>query len=127
MSERVLCCGSRLWHDYHTIRRTLDQLHADGGIERVIHGDCRGADRMAAAAALGLGIPVIAYPALWNEYGPAAGPLRNHHMLDEEKPTLMLAFHDELEASKGTADMVRRARKAGVPIRIVTTNNTEDT
>jgi hypothetical protein len=38
-------------------------------------------------------------------------------MLDEGKPDVVWAFVDKpLAESRGTADMVRRAKKAGVPV-----------
>lgn len=52
------------------------------------------------------------YKADWDTYGLAAGPLRNQRMLDEGKPDVVLAF----PGGKGTADMVARARKAGVRV-----------
>tara|TARA_Y100000310_G_scaffold244963_1_gene249880 strand:+ start:4034 stop:4294 length:261 start_codon:yes stop_codon:yes gene_type:complete len=79
-----------------------------------------GADQMARQVCTELGIKVERFPADWHLYGRAAGVLRNQQMLDEGKPDLVLAFHDELESSKGTADMVRRAKKAGVEVRYFT-------
>ncbi len=70
--------------------------------------------------AAGLGLSVQAYPAQWHQYGRAAGPLRNQEMLTDAKPDLVLAFHRNLARSRGTADMVRRARAAGVPVRVFT-------
>lgn len=40
--------------------------------------------------------------------------MRNQRMLDEAAPDLVLAFRNE-GRSRGTDDMVRRAKKAGVP------------
>jgi hypothetical protein len=40
-------------------------------------------------------------------------------MLTEGSPDLVLAFHDDLERSKGTKHMVGIARKAKVPVRVV--------
>ena len=37
-------------------------------------------------------------------------------MLDEGKPDLVIAFHNDLPKSKGTKDMVKRAQKADVPV-----------
>jgi hypothetical protein len=85
----------------------------------VIHGDCRGADRIADAKAKLMGLTPEAYPAKWREggvYRPQAGPERNQRMLDEGKPELVLTFHDDLAKSKGTKDMMRRAEKAGVRV-----------
>lgn len=49
----------------------------------------------------------------------AAGPIRNSQQLKEGKPTCCLAFHKDIEKSVGTADMVRRCEKAGVPVKVV--------
>ena len=37
-------------------------------------------------------------------------------MLDEGKPDTVVYFHDNIERSKGTKDMVSRAKKAGLPV-----------
>jgi hypothetical protein len=45
-------------------------------------------------------------------------------MLREGRPDLVVAFTvGPLAESRGTADMVRRAREAGVPIHLITTNH----
>jgi hypothetical protein len=46
--------------------------------------------------------------------------VRNQHMLDNGHPDLVAAFVDKpLSESKGTADMVRRAIVAGVPVYVI--------
>lgn len=64
------------------------------------------------------GMPVahIRYDADWNQYGKAAGPIRNRVMLKEGKPDLVHAFHDDLANSKGTKDMVTITKDAGVKV-----------
>lgn len=89
---------------------------------QIVHGGARGADRMAGHVAKGLGYPVHVHEADWNAHGKAAGILRNQEMLDRHPDIeLVLAFHDDLAHSKGTGDMVRRARAAGIPVNVVTT------
>lgn len=112
--ERVLVCGSRDWTDKFVISYLL--IFYDS----VIHGGCRGADQLAGEAAAELGIPVQVFPAAWDKYGKAAGPIRNQQMLDEGKPTKVVAFHDDLENSKGTMDMIRRAHRAGISVGVCT-------
>ena len=46
----------------------------------------------------------------------AAGPIRNQRMLVEGKPDLVIAFHDDLESSRGTKDMIKRSLKAGIRV-----------
>ena len=47
-----------------------------------------------------------------------AGTDRNQEMLDESKPDLILAFSSDIENSTGTSDMVRRAKKVNLPVRV---------
>ena len=112
---KVLVCGSRDWLDIEPIRKELSALPKDSII---IHGAARGADTLADQVAVELGLKVKVFPASWHRYGRAAGPIRNQKML-EEHPDLVLAFCHDLTKSKGTADMIRRARLAKVKVKVV--------
>ena len=115
---RVLVCGDREWTHETTIRRRLQQLPRDATI---VHGAARGVDRLAAVIARRLGWSaeqIEAFPAEWDRLGTSAGPRRNQAMLNSGID-LVLAFHNDLTQSKGTADMVRRAQAAGVPVEII--------
>jgi len=114
---RVLVCGGRYWNDAEAIRRELVALGPS--VECVIHGGADGADTLAGRVAAELGIPVRVFRAEWDRYGRAAGPIRNTRMLDEGQPDLVLAFHADLSRSRGTADMVAKARARGIPVRVV--------
>ncbi len=116
MSMRILVCGDRNWTDKDKIKQTLALLQPDV----VIEGEARGADTIGRKVAEGMGVEVLPFPAQWSRYGRAAGIMRNQQMLDEGKPTLVLAFHSDLPNSKGTKDMVRRARKAGIKTQVIT-------
>lgn len=111
---KVLVCGSRGYNDAATIRHHLSQL-PPGTI--IIHGGAKGADTMAGDIAAELRFPVVTYPAEWDVYGRSAGARRNQYMLDEGKPDMVLAFWDG--HSKGTSDMLNRAKKTHVPCRMV--------
>jgi hypothetical protein len=78
----------------------------------IIEGEARGADRLARMAAEAHGYTVERYPADWSAYHRAAGPIRNRQMLREGRPHLILAFHDHIAESKGTADMIEQAMRA---------------
>jgi hypothetical protein len=75
----------------------------------VIHGGCYGIDKTAHKISIDMGIEVRVYPAEWDIYGKAAGPIRNKKMLTEENPDLVLAFHPDIETSKGTKNMILQA------------------
>ena len=109
---RILVCGGRDWTDTEAVYKILDRLHRDNQIDVVIEGDARGVDRMAGFWARQKRIDNLKFKAKWREHGKAAGPIRNQKMLEEGKPDLVVAF----PGGRGTADMVRRAREAGVDV-----------
>lgn len=113
--ERVLVCGGRDYWDRHHVYNVLMDLIAEFGDvpQCIIHGGAAGADAHAAYWALGVGVDEVCFEADWGTHGRAAGPIRNQRMIDEGKPTLVMAF----PGGRGTADMVRRARAAGLPVR----------
>jgi hypothetical protein len=108
---KILICGDRNWTDYRKIYRVVQEFPAD---TIVIHGDCRGADKLAGRAASKLGLSVTAFPANWEKHGKAAGHIRNAQMLDES-PDIVIAFHNDLDSSRGTRDMLSKAEAAGLP------------
>ena len=82
----------------------------------VIQGGAKGADQLAREwGQKKRGVVVDTFPALWNKYPKAAGPIRNQVMLKESNPNGVIAF----PGGKGTAHMVKIARKAGVPVLMV--------
>lgn len=114
MGKRVLVCGGRNYSDKAALFKCLDQMAATHGIDRILHGDALGADRMAGEWAC-LQIPMVhsfVWRADWHAQGRSAGPIRNQRMLDDGKPDIVVAC----TGGRGTADMVRRAETAGVPV-----------
>lgn len=67
----------------------------------LVHGDCRGADKITALIAKKYGYILQAHQALWGKYGNRAGPLRNAEMV-ALRPEVILILHDNLQNSKGT-------------------------
>jgi hypothetical protein len=115
---RVLVCGGRNYQDSDHVHNTLCALDAERGpITCIIHGAATGADTegmrwaqlMATAPRK---ITHAPFAADWRTHGRAAGPIRNQRMLDEGHPDLVVAF----PGGRGTADMVRRAQRAGVEV-----------
>ena len=98
------------------MREEIAQL--DKTTTTIISGGAQGADTMAAQLAFEYGFRFIEFPANWRKYGKAAGPIRNQQMLDEH-PDLVLAFHSDITKSKGTADMIARAKRKGTPTKLV--------
>ena len=112
---KVVVCGCRNWKWSEIIHERLAKLPSNAII---IEGGASGADRQARNAALEIGLEVVEFPAVWKKYGKAAGPTRNIKMLDTG-PKLVIAFHDDLENSKGTKHTVTEARKRGIEVEII--------
>lgn len=108
----VLVCGGRKFYDKVLFRYTMGLIHTETPITLIIHGGAIGADMLANYWAKAMGIPVKEYPADWNTYRRSAGPIRNSQMLKEGKPDLVVAF----PGGKGTADMVKKAKKANMKL-----------
>jgi hypothetical protein len=116
----VLVTGSRHWNKFEVVYQMLLNLKKkyaqDGDVVLVVHGAAAGADCMAGDAADKLHLPCMSVPADWPKLGKKAGPIRNQLMLDLTHPNLVLAFHADLAQSKGTKDMVGRAKRAGIEV-----------
>lgn len=65
------------------------------------------------------GMKVLVFNAEWGKYGKKAGPVRNQKMLDEGMPNVVYAFHSNIEASRGTRDMLERVQKAGLKYTVI--------
>lgn len=100
----------REYADREKLAAVLADLRRARGATVLIAGGARGADTLAEEWAKAQGLPCTVYMADWEGLGRKAGPIRNQRMLDEGKPDLVIAF----PGGRGTADMIRRAREAGV-------------
>lgn len=92
--------------------RFFDEFHAATPISALIQGGASAVDTF--AKAWGRKHPTIERyecRADWDNHGRAAGPVRNARML-EWKPDIVIAF----AGGRGTADMVRRAKAAGIRV-----------
>ena len=108
--HRVLVCGGRGFTQMRWLTRVLDDL--DPKPTLIIQGGGFGADACASEWAYKRDVLERQFPADWKKLGRAAGPIRNQQMLDEGRPDLVVAF----PGGDGTADMVRRAKAAGVRV-----------
>jgi len=107
---RILVCGGRSFANLTAVYTTLDDYLPD--VRTVIHGGEQGADQIAGEWAERNGVAVHVFPAQWQKYGKAAGPIRNAQMLEEGHPDLVIAF----PGGRGTADMCRKALRSGVDV-----------
>lgn len=109
---RVIVCGGRDLNDRFYVYESLDRFHRVHGVTCVIQGGAKGADKLAYEWAADRMIMVINEPADWKQHGRAAGPMRNQKMIDDHRPDAVIAF----EGGSGTADMIRRSKRAGLTV-----------
>lgn len=119
----VLICGGRDFNDEALFRSTLSQYRNRWAwpLKIIVGYDPEkdyplGADKIAYEYAVGWGLARETYPYHYH-LGKKGGGSRNQQMLDEGKPDLVLAF--PTPNSKGTWDMVRRSKKAGIETLII--------
>ncbi len=116
---KILVCGGRDYKNHSHLTQVLSDAVAEyvsqGEEVIVIHGGASGADDMAGLWAKVNDFTVWEFPANWREHGRAAGPIRNSEMLTSGMPDIVIAF----PGGRGTADMISKAEKAGVPVRQV--------
>lgn len=119
MINTIIVTGSRNWFDKEKIRMVLEDLAP----KRVYQGGCNGADNLARQVCAELKIHCLTIPADWTHHGQRGGPIRNEYMLREAKRfglDMVVAFHDDIERSKGTKHMIGIARREGVRVMVVT-------
>lgn len=84
-------------------------------IEEIVSGTARGIDSAGEKLAEEHHIPVKRFPAAWDKYGKAAGPIRNKEMA--EYADTAVVFINNM--SKGSLDMVRQMKKVNKPCIII--------
>jgi len=118
---KILICGGRDFYKFSLLKDTLEDLFSNVLEEDeevvIIAGGAPGADFLAKVFALdeykeNWWLSYKEFPADWKTHGKAAGAIRNQQMLDEGEPELVVAF----PGGNGTADMVKRAKRAGVKV-----------
>ena len=119
---RIIVAGGRDFTDYALLSETLDVILKRYTLREVqiVSGCCRGADALGERYAREHGIPVVRFPADWQAYGKAAGPIRNRKMAEyaSEGEGILVAFWDG--KSRGTASMIRLAEKYELQIKTIT-------
>lgn len=110
----LLVCGGRHYADRERAFAVLDRVALRMVITMVRHGACKtGADNLADQWARSRGYEVDPMPAKWQRGIYSAGPIRNSEMAAKiPRPSAGVAF----PGGDGTADMVRKLKRAGIPV-----------
>lgn len=125
---RIAVTGGRKFVDREAVDRALSAVHRKHRVTLLIQGEASGADSLCKAWARRNGVQTLDLAAQWDNiartgavvrrrrdgtlYDAAAGGERNQRMIDEGRPEAAVAF----PGGRGTADMVARLRRCGVPV-----------
>lgn len=128
---RIIVAGGRDFSDYKHLEKTLDAFLENRSDYKpvIVSGCARGADSLGEEYARVKLIRCDKFPARWDLYGAAAGYRRNIEMLDyitkkddrSDGDCAVIAFWDG--KSKGTAHMIKSAKKRNIPVQIVSYKN----
>lgn len=112
---KTIIAGGRDFVDVEFMRESIEEVLRYGwNVSRVLCGLARGADTLGADWAVDNEVPIDYYPAQWENTGKSAGHIRNAVMANDGEA--LIAFWDG--KSRGTKDMISKALKKGLYIKI---------
>lgn len=113
---KVIIAGSRDINDYSLVEEAIEDSQYT--ISEVVSGKAKGVDYLGEVYAKRKHIPVKDFPADWDTYGKAGGPIRNEQMA--KYADALIAIWDG--ESKGTKNMIDAAKKAGIYVYVKRTD-----
>jgi len=117
LGMRVLVAGATAWTDAEAVRRELVRLPSN---TTIIHGDCSGADALGGSVAAQLGFAVERMAKNQEDYARykrGAWKALNERML-ASGVDLVLVFHPDIHASRGSKHLVELANAARIEVRV---------
>ena len=112
---RVIIAGSRNFNDFELLEKKMLYFLQNKKDIVVLCGGARGADDLGRQFAEKHGFMVEMFPAEWKKHGKRAGVVRNRQMA--AAADACVCFWDG--SSRGTANMIEEAKRAGIPLRVV--------
>lgn len=122
---KVIIAGGRHFSNYELLKERCDyylQNKLREGRVVIISGHATGADALGERYAQERGLACEQYPADWEAYGRAAGPIRNEEMA--ELANALIAFWDGV--SRGTKNMIDTAKSKGLKVSVVRYDNNNE-
>lgn len=116
--SKVIIAGSRSFADYEKLKSICDSILPNQYSEpriSILSGTSSGSDSLGERYANERGYTLNIYPANWEQYGKAAGPIRNRQMVEDADAAII--FWDG--QSKGTKNLIEQANKRGLKVRTI--------
>lgn len=110
---RIIIAGSRSVDEYWRVEAAMSQVTAGGanrGVYEIVSGGAEGVDQFGERWAEEYDCDVTRFEPDWEEYGNAAGPIRNGQMA-KYADKLVAVWDGE---SAGTRDMIDKALDEGL-------------
>lgn len=113
----LIITGSRTFNDYKLLEQECKKFIVKIGYlpNNIVSGECRGADKLGEMFAEKYKIPIMKFPANWDEYGKRAGMIRNVEMAKNASHCII--FWDG--KSQGSKHMIEQCEKYFVTYKIV--------
>lgn len=112
---KLIIAGTRTFEDYGLLSEAMFNHFSGKKIEVIISGGAKGTDELGKVWGNAHNIPVVEFKPDWENYGKAAGPMRNRLMAS--KATDCLVFWDG--KSKGTKSMINEAKQKELNLIII--------
>lgn len=122
---RVIIAGSRKFCNYPKMLEAISvilRLYITDDAEdlEIVSGHAPGADALGEKFARDCGYKLKIFPAEWDKYDRAAGPIRNEQMAkyaSEADKGILVAF--PIGESLGTRNMIKLAKQYGLEVHVV--------
>lgn len=106
---KIIIAGSREITDYTLVENVARQSGWIDGETEIVSGMARGVDALAVEFAKQHDLPLHKFPANWNQYGRAAGMIRNDEMA-QFADALIAIWDGRSVGTKGMIDIARSRR-----------------
>lgn len=115
---KLVIAGSRNFQDYPMLVEVVDE-HLKEKVKNheitIVSGTAKGADRLGERYAEERGYHLERYPAAWERFGNAAGPIRNAQMVKAADDVIVF-WNGE---SAGTKNIIASAQAANIPCTVI--------
>lgn len=107
---KTIIAGSRGIRDLKVVLEAVEECGFE--VTSVVSGCAQGVDTLGEIYAGQNNLPVHKYPAQWDKYGKAAGPIRNK-LMSENAEALIAVWDGQ---SSGTRNMISNAKARGLKV-----------